>query len=308
MMYARRQAADHRNATQVQEIQRQSRHGAVPMDVSALVAAIERLRESSTESNDGVSEYSGSGATQSSRSEELSPLDQVLAALKGKGKGKGPGKESRECYNCGKKGHLARDCWAPKKNEKEEESKGKGKGVKAVEEVAGGTEEEATISLGGLTIATKGSVPLQSVSARDPEEKWRGYVKVRAMVDSGAAACVCGAEHFDSVPVIDGKNGPNSQVEYVCADGGRIPNLGEKPVRSLTSEGGKLNVKFQVTQVDRPLISVSDIASQGHSVLFGKDGGVIVHGATGARTRFTKERGVYLLDLWVPPSAGGRRQ
>jgi hypothetical protein len=27
------------------------------------------------------------------------------------GKGKG---EDRDCYNCGKKGHLSRDCWAVK--------------------------------------------------------------------------------------------------------------------------------------------------------------------------------------------------
>ena len=45
---------------------------------------------------------------------------------KGKGKGsegKGKGKETRECHNCGKKGHIARDCWGVQKH------KGNGRGV-----------------------------------------------------------------------------------------------------------------------------------------------------------------------------------
>ena len=69
------------------------------------------------------------------------PTPEVKGNLKGGGKGYGdkgksyaakgyPGKgvkgETRECYNCGKKGHLSQDCWA--------KGGGKGKG-KAVAEV-----------------------------------------------------------------------------------------------------------------------------------------------------------------------------
>ena len=69
------------------------------------------------------------------------PTPEVKGNLKGGGKGYGdkgksygakgyPGKgvkgETRECYNCGKKGHLSHDCWA--------KGGGKGKG-KAVAEV-----------------------------------------------------------------------------------------------------------------------------------------------------------------------------
>ena len=43
-----------------------------------------------------------------------------------KGHGKGYGKETRECFNCKKVGHLSTDCWA------KGGGKGKGKGVNEV--------------------------------------------------------------------------------------------------------------------------------------------------------------------------------
>ena len=59
----------------------------------------------------------------------------------GKGyEGKGYGKETRECYNCKKLGHLAKDCWA----------KGGGKGGKAVNEVSEGAQGGGEVSIGGV--------------------------------------------------------------------------------------------------------------------------------------------------------------
>ena len=121
---------------------------------------------------------------------------------------------------------------------------------------------------------------------------------------------MCGVGHFGETPSVPEGQREHAGAEYVCADGGRIPNLGEKVVRGLTTEGGAMNIKFQVTQVENPLLSVAKLTSAGHSVEFGDHGGVITHGKTRATTTFVKKNGVYVLDVWVPvaPCPGGRRQ
>ena len=70
-----------------------------------------------------------------------------------------------------------------------------------------------------------------------------------------------------------------------------------------------LNVTFQVTAVDRPLLAVSKLTDAGHQVWFGKDLGTITHGRTGKVTSFKKRNGVYVLDMWVrrATSGGSRR-
>ena len=142
-------------------------------------------------------------------------------------------------------------------------------------------------------------------------ETWGSYRKVEATLDSGAADCVCGLEDFPEEMLAE----PNEQmadVQYICADGGKIPNLGTKTVQGLTTQGEKMSVKFQVTQVTRPLIAVSKLTEAGHDVNLHKKGGTIRNHASGKVTTVRKVDGVYVLDIWVrctPASLpGGSRQ
>jgi len=325
LMYVRRQVADHRHATQVSEVQRQQKQGPAPMDVSALLAAIEHLRTGGG-SQSSTDETAAQAEAAAAAFDADNPYDQVIAALKGKGKGwcKGGGKgDTRECWECGQKGHLARHC--PSKANPKGQPKGlgkgnKGKGKSLAAFFEGGSEDnyDEAISLGCLVRAPP---PLALAAGKGPQSQralcpqapvapvtWNGLTKVVATIDSGAAECVCGVGHFESVAMLTGEDRPNAGVEYVCADGGRIPNIGEKHVKGLTTDGLKLNVNFQVTPVDRPLISVGKLTKAGHKVVFGMNGGTITHNRSGAVTPFRRENGVYVLDLWVPSVSGGIRQ
>lgn len=98
LMYVRRHLTDQRHAVQVEAVRER---GHAPMDISAFIAAIGRM-------NGGR--------------HELGTEEAAIAALRDR-EGKG---DSRECYNCGKVGHLARDCPDPKKTSP---TKGKAKGT-----------------------------------------------------------------------------------------------------------------------------------------------------------------------------------
>ncbi len=102
LMFVRRQVAEHRHDNQVKEIQRQARapHGSVYGDRRAP----EPMRRWQRRACDRARGQRGAGDRRH---------DHSCTQGKGKGKSKGPKAETRDCYNCGKKGHLARNCTAP---------------------------------------------------------------------------------------------------------------------------------------------------------------------------------------------------
>ena len=315
IMFVRRQVSDHRHANQVQAVQRQAH---VAMDVSALLAAIAKL---GTEAH--PQEASAHWPDSEEDPGQMSELECVLAAIKGKGKGKGKdgkgkGKgETRECFNCGIRGHLSRDCPAPQKSKGDSkgDSKGakgaaKGKGWHAVHALTEGDDEAFS-----LACLVRAELPLSAVTTQQPEV-WENLELVEALMDSGAGECVCGPQHFNGIEMTVDPTRAGAGTEYICADGGRIRNLGEKMVPGLSDEGSRMKINFQVTNVDKPLIAVSKLTAAGHDVWFGQQHGVITHGETGKQTTFMKKNGVYVLRVWAPragpasapSSSGGIRQ
>ena len=84
---------------------------------------------------------------------------------------------------------------------------------------------------------------------------------------------------------------------YRTANGTRIPNLGQQSVSFKTAEGHGCVLQFQVVDVERPLISVSQLGKTGHKVEFEGQQGFIVHRKTGKRIKLVRGRGVYVLRL-----------
>ena len=88
-------------------------------------------------------------------------------------------------------------------------------------------------------------------------------------VDSCAAASVLPASFLPHVPVIkDAKVG----TSYIAANGNKMPDYGRKHVfgRFEGAEAIK-GLKFRVTDVKRPLMSVAAILDNGHTVVFARN-------------------------------------
>ena len=91
--------------------------GPTPMDLSAVMAKIKEELNTETHAHEqngipcqhghtpGVNVNFGGSAEKTNEVDKM--VQDLLALVKGKGKGK----ETRVCYNCGKPGHLAKDCW-----------------------------------------------------------------------------------------------------------------------------------------------------------------------------------------------------
>ena len=126
----------------------------------------------------------------------------------------------------------------------------------------------------------------------------QGWEEIELAVDSGASETVIGEDMLTSVAT---KEGPASKrgVQYEVANGVRIPNLGEKHFQGYTEEGLPRNLKAQVCDVNKALLSVSKLVHMGNAVVFDGEGSYIEDKATGERLWLREQGGMYMLKLWV---------
>ena len=142
------------------------------------------------------------------------------------------------------------------------------------------------------TSEPKREIPLQALKKR-----YRKGKVIDITVDSGAAESVA-PKGLVAVPVHEGQAAKQG-VTYTPAGGGEIPNLGEQQWEVETREGFDGIFTFQVAQVTKPLLAVSQVTAKGNKVNFYEDWGEIVHIKTGRKTRFERKNGVYVLRVWV---------
>ena len=94
-------------------------------------------------------------------------------------------------------------------------------------------------------------------------------VKAEITVDSAADESVCPrgwAQQFGTIPVSTGK-----ELRLINASGGKINHYGSRKVafHPETAGGRMLGVGFEVTDVQKPLMSVSRICEKNNVVQFG---------------------------------------
>jgi hypothetical protein len=126
-------------------------------------------------------------------------------------------------------------------------------------------------------------------------------------IDSGASENVI-SENMAPQFKVKPSQGSREGVRYVTANGQTMANRGEKDVKVVTDEGHRCMLKMQVTDVQKPLMSVARICDAGHKVVFAKEGGVIEHEITGQKTRFRRIDNVYRLKVGVAEGPVFNRQ
>ena len=78
-------------------------------------------------------------------------------------------------------------------------------------------------------------------------------------------------------------------------------------MQAFTDQGRSVTTKWQVVEVNRPLMSVHQICQNGNIVVFGEEGGDIMNQADGSQTQFGVDDNVYVLNLFLPAAEGFRR-
>jgi len=124
-------------------------------------------------------------------------------------------------------------------------------------------------------------------------------------VDSGASESVVADDMIAKVAKLEG-DAMRKGVRYEVADGTLIPNLGEKQFVAVSDGGVMRQMKAQVCDVNKALLSVHRVAQAGNRVVFSAHGSFVQDEETGERMPLEEKGGMYMLKLWVKSSFSGQ--
>ena len=139
---------------------------------------------------------------------------------------------------------------------------------------------------------------LMNAIGKEAEKRCKG---VRVIVDSGACDHVMPKDMVKGAPIKEGKN---FGVNYVGADGGTFPNLGEQDL-CLTINNIECKGTFQLADIQKPVLSVSKLTENGCDVKFNKKGGTITT-LSGAKIPFKRIGDVYVLTADIKAVRGNK--
>ena len=120
------------------------------------------------------------------------------------------------------------------------------------------------------------------------------------MVDSGAGHTVVNPEQVRAVAAGE----PEPSKGYELADGSVIQHKGSKKFQAATEDHSMHVLEAQVTDVDTPLLRVSQVVRGGHTVVFPPNGSYIdlagVKYGPGKKLPMRLDGNVYRLKMGVP--------
>ena len=126
----------------------------------------------------------------------------------------------------------------------------------------------------------------------DTVEEWE---ELEFMVDSGCGATVVGPNDARAVKASE----PDPTRNYKLADGSLTQDKGEKKFVAQTSDERWREIKARVTDVEKPLLSVSQVVQGGSTAVFSPSGSYI-DSPGGVRMPIELRSNVYYLKMWVP--------
>jgi len=125
-------------------------------------------------------------------------------------------------------------------------------------------------------------------------------------VDSGASETVVSPDSAKSIPTVMGA-ASKAGVKYATANGETVENEGEKTMVMCSIEGVNREITAQVTDINKPLLSVSKMCKAGYTTVFAPEGSYIVDGYTGEVMNLQEINGLFMLKGWIKSTSGFHR-
>ena len=116
-------------------------------------------------------------------------------------------------------------------------------------------------------------------------------------VDSGAAESVAPELWHQEFPLLQTERA--HPAGFASATGQSMPHRGERQVHLLTGNGSPSAMRFQITNVKKPLAAVSRIIQAGHKAVFDADGSYLQNKSTGEIIPLREKNGLFVLDAKI---------
>jgi hypothetical protein len=144
---------------------------------------------------------------------------------------------------------------------------------------------------------------LCSAAPSQGEEEW---IEVELTADTGSCDTVVPRSLCPGIPIQPSLQSVRGMA-YEVADGGELPNLGEKRCVMWTENASEArHINMQVADVHKALLSLSRCADMGFESRFGRVAGALIDEETGEVVPLQRNGHFYVLKCWLKAAPFGR--